>query len=62
MRLRSKSTAKQIMKGEKQMVHLNIRIRQTLISAAMIALAVLTGYGLSQADNADVSMAVFFVG
>lgn len=50
------------MKGEKQMVHLNIRIRQTLISAAMIALAVLTGYGLSQADNADVSMAVFFVG
>ncbi|MHC4487303.1 MAG: hypothetical protein ACYS4T_19235 [Planctomycetota bacterium] len=44
------------------MVHFNIRITKTLINAAMIALVVLSGYGLSRADNADVSMAVFFVG
>ena len=44
------------------MVHLNVRITQTLISAAMIALVLLAGHGLSQADSADGSMAVFFVG
>jgi hypothetical protein len=44
------------------MAHLNIRITQTLIPTAMIALILLTGSGLSHADNADVSMAVFFVG
>ena len=44
------------------MVHLNVRIMQVLISATMIALAALTGYGLSQAGNADDSMTVFFVG
>jgi hypothetical protein len=44
------------------MVHLNIRITPTLISTAMISLVLLAGYGLSKADNADVSMAVFFVG
>jgi hypothetical protein len=47
---------------KKQMVHLNIRITKTLLTAAMISLVLLAGYGLSRADNADVSMAVFFVG
>jgi hypothetical protein len=44
------------------MVHLKIRITQTLISTAMIALVLLTGSVLSHADNADLSMTVFFVG
>jgi hypothetical protein len=44
------------------MVHLNIRITKTLLTAAMIALGLLAGHGLSQADSADVSRAVFFVG
>jgi hypothetical protein len=44
------------------MVHLNIRIRQTLITTAMIALVLLAGHELSQADKSDLSMAVFFVG
>jgi hypothetical protein len=44
------------------MVDLNIRITPILISTTMIALVLLTGYGLSRADNADISMAVFFVG
>ena len=44
------------------MVHLNIRITQTLITASIIALALFAGHGLSRADSADVSRAVFFVG
>ena len=44
------------------MVFLNVRIRQTLISAIIVALALLTGYGLSHADNPAESTAVFFVG
>jgi len=39
-----------------------MHITQTLISATMIALALITGYGLSQADNPAESTAVFFVG
>ena len=44
------------------MSHLDVRITKILISVAMIALTVFTGNGLSQAGNADVSKAVFFVG
>jgi DMSO/TMAO reductase YedYZ molybdopterin-dependent catalytic subunit len=43
-------------------VLLNVRAKQALISATMIALALITGYGLSHADNPAESTAVFFVG
>jgi len=50
------------MKGKKYMVRINIRITKILIATAMLALAALTIYGHSHANNPNVSMVVFFVG
>ena len=44
------------------MSHMNFRITIPLICIAMIALAAFTGFGLANADDANVSKAVFFVG
>ena len=49
-------------KGEYAMFYLNVRSTKTPIAIAMIALALFSAYGLAQADNTDLSKAVFFVG
>jgi len=59
---RFKKTPRNKLQKEKKMALLNVRAKQALISATMIALALITGYGLSQADNPSESTAVFFVG
>jgi cytochrome b561 len=61
-RLSTISKGKHKIKGEQKMNHMNDRYMHIFISAAMIALVIFTGYGLSQAENADGSKAVFFVG
>lgn len=44
------------------MVRIDVRFTKILIPAAMVALAVLAGFGLSFAGETDMSKAVFFVG
>ena len=41
---------------------LNVPNMKGIISAVVIAMIVLTGYGSAHADDADESKAVFFVG
>jgi hypothetical protein len=50
------------MKGEHPMVRIDVRFAKILIPAAMFALAVFAGFGLSFAGETDMSTAVFFVG
>ena len=44
------------------MNHMNDRYMHIFMAAVIIALVVFSGYGPAQADNADLSKAVFFVG
>ena len=61
-RVLSINAAKQNTKGEQSMLYWNVRITKILIPVAMVALIFLSVHGLSRADDADVSKAVFFVG